>query len=121
MARREENSDAVLIDACHNIEPKDGIYCPVEALRTPEFLDSLSRVIGSKGTVILINFRFLTLILSGITTFNLFNLYNKSGGYEKVWENFSQHFVDCHLTRNDIGNAVSLKISQNLDILKLLF
>ncbi|KAF1768886.1 hypothetical protein GCK72_000699 [Caenorhabditis remanei] len=99
MARRGENSDAVLIDACHNIEPEDGIYCPVEALRTPEFLDSLSRVIGSKG----------------ITTFNLFNLYNKSGGYEKIWENFSQHFVDCHLTRNDIGNAFLMCSNYKLD------
>ncbi|UMM11761.1 hypothetical protein L5515_000883 [Caenorhabditis briggsae] len=50
MARRGETSDAVLVDACHNHAPPDGIYCPVEAVRTPEFLKSLSAVIGTKGT-----------------------------------------------------------------------
>lgn len=99
MARKGETSDAVLIDACHNVEPSDGIYCPVEAARTPEFLGSLSNVIGAKG----------------IATFNLYNLYNKSGGYEKVWENFSRYFLECHLTTNDIGNAFLMCSNYNLD------
>lgn len=53
MAERGETSDAVLVDACHNNMPADGIYCPVEAIRTPEFLENLSKVIGKNGNLMI--------------------------------------------------------------------
>ncbi|CAL2030827.1 unnamed protein product [Caenorhabditis brenneri] len=89
MAERGETSNAVLIDACHNIEPADGIFCPVEAARTPQFLDSLSKVISLKG----------------MTTFNVYNHHAKPDSYKRVLSDFSKHFVECKLIENYIGNV----------------
>uniref|UniRef100_A0A1I7U4K9 Methyltranfer_dom domain-containing protein n=1 Tax=Caenorhabditis tropicalis TaxID=1561998 RepID=A0A1I7U4K9_9PELO len=89
MAENSETSDAVLIDACHNMEPPDGIFCPVESLRTPEFLKSLSKVIG----------------MNGMTTFNLYNHKASNGSYQKVLEEFRRYFTECNLIENFIGNV----------------
>ncbi|CAE17820.4 Methyltranfer_dom domain-containing protein [Caenorhabditis elegans] len=81
MAENGETSDAVLVDACHNTEPVDDIYCPVAPIRTPEFLDNLSKVIGTKG----------------MTTFNVYIQKATIDNYERMRDDFSKHFHDCKL------------------------
>ncbi|PIC50454.1 hypothetical protein B9Z55_001341 [Caenorhabditis nigoni] len=100
MAKRGETSDAVLVDACHNHAPPDGIYCPVEAVRTPEFLKSLSAVIGTKG----------------ITTYNMYILHrDHQKGYQKIRNEFAKYFAECHLGSNHLGNAFIMCSNNKID------
>uniref|UniRef100_A0A8R1DFU1 Methyltransferase domain-containing protein n=1 Tax=Caenorhabditis japonica TaxID=281687 RepID=A0A8R1DFU1_CAEJA len=81
MAKRGETSDAVLIDACYNHEPDHGVFCPVDALKTPEFFENLSKVVGPRG----------------ITAFNLFDVNGTPEKYKAFQDSVLEHFGHCKL------------------------
>ncbi|CAI2315047.1 unnamed protein product [Caenorhabditis sp. 36 PRJEB53466] len=85
MAERGETSNAVLVDACHNNEPTDNLYCPVAAVRTPRFLSDLSKVIGKRG----------------FSAFNTYHKMNWKKGYEEMRDSFRKHFEKCELIDAD--------------------